>query len=761
MFLNRRFISIAARKSNLTAATALLLALLAGGITAGRAQDTTPPSPAGDPGLPSFGPPPEAARVPDVDQLPADTRSPQQRLIERGGARGRPTTAAGWRDLGDGYLGREQYQPAADAFRQASKLYTAKGDANAGKVLETRAQRYETVVNLFRHRPTSPASVRRHYTGRRLEPLYGSYVGAFIDREDRVVETFTGVNGQVHRDGDSFNKKTGKHHATFFMYNQYGYPFPQVWFDHLKEIGAGAQWVIQPRSLNDVKDDGYLYDLARQVAASGVPTFVRFAGEMNGNWVPYHGDPELYKQKFRLIARVFHQVAPNVAMVWCPNEIPEAQIPDYYPGEDAVDWVGVNFYSVYYNDNRLERPVWWRNPADCLDYVYRTYASRHPIMVGECAASNESAADGVARPDFAADKIAQLYGSLPRRYPRVKAVHWFSMNALKYAPEGRRLNNYSLLAQEKVVNRYRQMVGGNGYFLEKVGRAGERVAPEEAVPLAPGAPVSGKVTLSAYVKSYELRPTVTYLVNGKAAQRYTTPGEYRWTLDTTTLPNGTATLAVEVRDAQGRLAGREQTTMIVHNGGGAPPRPSPEPKPEPEPKPVPPPQPEPKPAAFTLADLLEGAKEDAAKLSLQSDPAGVGRLTLGNRVRFTLKPGADGYLFLLLLSPGGSTGTGEVILLSPRGGEGGIAAAKVRAGETISVPRAAGRALKPDAPGRFTVRALLLPTPEAATAFLASLSGDGVTLGSAEEKWASLKIPRPAASSRAYRADRVVVVVAP
>jgi hypothetical protein len=53
------------------------------------------------------GPPISALHVPDENDLPPDTCSPQQRFIERSGARGRPSTAAGWKDLGDGYMRRE------------------------------------------------------------------------------------------------------------------------------------------------------------------------------------------------------------------------------------------------------------------------------------------------------------------------------------------------------------------------------------------------------------------------------------------------------------------------------------------------------------------------------------------------------------------------------------------------------------------------------------------------------------------------------
>ena len=43
---------------------------------------------------------------------------------------------------------------------------------------------------------------------------------------------------------------------------------------------------------------------------------------MNGEWVPWYGDPEKYKEKFRLVHDIMEQEAPNVAMVWSPNFFP-------------------------------------------------------------------------------------------------------------------------------------------------------------------------------------------------------------------------------------------------------------------------------------------------------------------------------------------------------------------------------------------------------------------------------------------------------
>jgi beta-mannanase len=70
---------------------------------------------------------------------------------------------------------------------------------------------------------------------------------------------------------------------------------------------------------------------------------------MNGDWVAWHRDPQLYVEKWRLLARLVRELAPNVALVWTPFFVGDDSVPleRYYPGDDYVDWVGIIFYSDY------------------------------------------------------------------------------------------------------------------------------------------------------------------------------------------------------------------------------------------------------------------------------------------------------------------------------------------------------------------------------------------------------------------------------
>ena len=59
---------------------------------------------------------------------------------------------------------------------------------------------------------------------------------------------------------------------------------------------------------------------------------------MNGGWTRYGQDPLLYKIKWGIVHDVMARYAPNVAMVWCVNNIPERTIEKFYPAMST--WIG-------------------------------------------------------------------------------------------------------------------------------------------------------------------------------------------------------------------------------------------------------------------------------------------------------------------------------------------------------------------------------------------------------------------------------------
>jgi hypothetical protein len=285
------------------------------------------------------------------------------------------------------------------------------------------------------------------------EPATGCYLGAYIELDHNAAD-----------DIGAFEQMTGKQHATYFRYVGYGQPFPHQWVKEMHARGVAPHIAWEPnQGLAPVKDDDYLHGWAQAAARTGGPIFLRYASEMNGNWMAYSGDPDLYVAKWRLVYRIMHEYAPNVVMIWCPFATPRATIPMYYPGDDYVDWVGVNIYNVLHTDGDPTRPP-SDDPRDQLQPIYDMFAARKPIAICEYAATHYCVATKTAAVDFAIANMTKLYSALPTQFPRVRMVNWFSVDTER---DGLADNNYCLTDDPRVLAQYTALVAGD-YFIPRV-----------------------------------------------------------------------------------------------------------------------------------------------------------------------------------------------------------------------------------------------------------------------------------------------------
>jgi hypothetical protein len=175
----------------------------------------------------------------------------------------------------------------------------------------------------------------------------------------------------------------------------------------------GTDW----NSIINGSQDTFIAAQADHVKKYGKPVFLRWAWEMNGNWFPWDGahngqDPSRFILAWRHVHDIFQQRgATNVAWVWAPNwqSHPSAswnELDRYYPGDDYVDWVGVDGYS----DSQM-------TPDDLFDTFYQRYAGRKPIMLAETGVHDTG---GTSKPDW----IDSL-GEWAKAHPSVAALCWF------------------------------------------------------------------------------------------------------------------------------------------------------------------------------------------------------------------------------------------------------------------------------------------------------------------------------------------------
>lgn len=261
----------------------------------------------------------------------------------------------------------------------------------------------------------------------KYEPPSGVYLGALLERG--------GASNQIVE----LNQKAGKRHAVyakFILFQQD--PFPWEWIRAVTSAcpGAALHLILEPMVgfTNFYQPDWgpgqATYEAALEFvtncAAVNAPIFLRFAHEANGDWYPWHPafseryglpddvTPETYITAYRRFAELVHSNAPNVAMVWAPNQgngpDPLPYYEDVYPGDEYVDWVGLSVYNgwSYGNSNEVldfqfrnavEQGYWQENDDpydDTFENFYWVFSDprnprghQKPMMIAETAAAFE------------------------------------------------------------------------------------------------------------------------------------------------------------------------------------------------------------------------------------------------------------------------------------------------------------------------------------------------------------------------------------
>lgn len=305
----------------------------------------------------------------------------------------------------------------------------------------------------------------------KYEPKNGFYVGIYSENDKKIgqnlykTEEVYGPH-QIFLFYQNWNQRFNYDH-------EFGVPLDTKMAKRAKKENAAIQIALNAMDgLDSVEENKWIIEWAKEAKKLDMPIFLRFLGEMNGDWVPWSGEPEKYKEKFILVHDIMEKYAPNVAMVWCPNDVPVElngyRIEDYYPGDEYVDWVGVNFYVDYYNSGRTDLPNnRFQNPLDHLNYIYNKFSDRKPIMICETGVSHYSIPNNEDLTDWAVENLKKLYTMLPIKYPRIKAINYFSLN--QNNPNyhvGNRWNNYAISENKKVEAAYKKLIKSSSIVKE-------------------------------------------------------------------------------------------------------------------------------------------------------------------------------------------------------------------------------------------------------------------------------------------------------
>jgi hypothetical protein len=325
-------------------------------------------------------------------------------------------------------------EAASTAARSEPSVPSIRGGEAAGDLLGSRPPAGES---------EAPVAPRPPVPRARPKPLYwGATIG----------EQFTGEKAPWDmRAVAKFQRKAGKGLSLISFYVPFAdcnsrpcefYSFPTTPLDNVRRYGAIpiVNWssdssppgVRQPRfQLADLirgRYDGHIRTWARAARDWGHPFFLRFDWEMNGFWFPWGANangnrPRQFVKAWRHVHRVFTRAGgTNATWVWCPNvDFTRKLVPleRLYPGNRFVDWTCVDGFNW---GNRPDSAGWMS-----FDAIFRsTYrriarrAPRKPILIGEVGSTDKGGSK--------ATWIRNFLGTLPRRFPKVRAFAWFDVH---------------------------------------------------------------------------------------------------------------------------------------------------------------------------------------------------------------------------------------------------------------------------------------------------------------------------------------------
>lgn len=186
------------------------------------------------------------------------------------------------------------------------------------------------------------------------------------------------------------------------------------------------------------KHDAYIEQFAQDAIQWGKMVMIRFLYEFNANWYVWSGfknggvdgGPDKVKSVWKYVVQKFRELgAWNVKWVWCVHEPstlvslePWNAIEHYWPGDEWVDWLGIDGFNFYPENPERDNPEYLSFDA-CFREMYQQLRnlSDKPIQImtgtGEFVHGLEQTTK--------ADWIVDMCTKLPSDYSGIKLYYWF------------------------------------------------------------------------------------------------------------------------------------------------------------------------------------------------------------------------------------------------------------------------------------------------------------------------------------------------
>ncbi len=180
--------------------------------------------------------------------------------------------------------------------------------------------------------------------------------------------------------------------------------------------------------------DPFFKDWARQIKQVKGMVLLRILHEFNGDWYPWctlnnDKNPQLVINAFRHICDIFRKEGVNnVKFIWCPNSMSLPQekwnsIMDAYPGDEYVDFVGLDIY----NGAGKGLPLWRSFRKEGIEnyFILTQQLPGKPLFVCEVASRERNRTENGTNQDKAG-WIGQMSDALSSDMSKIRLLTWFN-----------------------------------------------------------------------------------------------------------------------------------------------------------------------------------------------------------------------------------------------------------------------------------------------------------------------------------------------
>ena len=159
----------------------------------------------------------------------------------------------------------------------------------------------------------------------------------------------------------------------------------------------------------------------------------------------------MYKETYQRAYEILHKYLTDIVVVWSTDETRVVDMALYYPGNSYVDWAGINVYIPRYKSG--ERYIY--EGTNSLDYWYKTFQAKKPMLVSALAISHFSRVDHTYTIEETKDQLSLFYDDILEIYPRLKGIIYMDVDMADISKKGQ--EDYRLTDQPILLETMRSL----------------------------------------------------------------------------------------------------------------------------------------------------------------------------------------------------------------------------------------------------------------------------------------------------------------